>query len=281
MNQKKQWLINGIILIIVGFFIYFQLNALNETNDEENLTKEDLFNEIDQQVETNAKYPEKMELISKMYNPSQFQTLKCSYEVIDNNYGVEKYQFAIDVINEKSMIQTDSYTIILDAKKKTKTDFYEKEKKFGVYPLIESNESEEDTSDLFEEILQISDSLESYISTAGLNIVRSEFIQFLVDFENWSVEETEFLNRKSSRLTGTIDRTQSENLYGNFEWVVDQETGVTLDLKVFDEAGEVKYHIQTIEIEFNEPVDPSIFEKDPTGYTEIESMKNPYSDDQQ
>ncbi|WAA09372.1 hypothetical protein [Fervidibacillus albus] len=220
-------------------------------------------------------------MISKMYNPSQFQTLKCSYEVIDNNYGVEKYQFAIDVINEKSMIQTDSYTIILDAKKNTKTDFYEKEKKFGVYPLIGSNESEEDTSDLFEEILQISDSLESYISTAGLNIVRSEFIQFLVDFDSWSIEETEFMNRKGSKITGTIDRTQSENLYGNFEWIVDQETGVTLDLKVFDEAGEVKYHIQIIKIEFNEPVDPSIFEKDTTGYTEIETMNNLYSDDQQ
>ena len=130
---------------------------------------------------------------------------------------------------------------------------------------LRPKQKEEDEGQSLAEYIYGKEHAEEYIGVA-FNIVNSEYSAYLRRFEDWEFQEVTFLGLSSYKITGVIDQQLSDDLSGNFEMVVEKNTGIILDFRVFDEKNEIKYSLTTKSININIEVDEKIFEKDTSQY---------------
>jgi len=90
---------------------------------------------------------------------------------------------------------------------------------------------------------------------------------YLKNYNNWSISgEEKYLGRDSVKIVGVLDFTGKSH-ENNFIILVDKTTGIILKSEDLDINGKVIYSLTTTEIEIDEGLDKTVFEKTTTGYS--------------
>lgn len=236
-------------------------NEIDENSQDESFDKKDALILL---IMDSTEHFQKVQGIVEQYNSLLDKTTIIQY-AIDNDQKI-----GITTTNSENEASQKTY---INVPRDQKISINEQEKTYMEFLVQKVSEEEQQAIKMLngnERLVRGFRSNEGgmYVGFA-YQIINSELVLYLKEYEDWNFEETEYLNFPAYQLTGTIGSTVSQNNAGPFEMIVHRDTGVVLVYKSFNDNGDILLSIDTKEILFDKDVDPSVFELDLSGYEKV------------
>ncbi|MBP3038799.1 anti-sigma factor [Bacillaceae bacterium Marseille-Q3522] len=281
--KGKQLVISGVIAFVIIAYIFLELGYLDRFKPDafQDSGVQEYKEEVKEQKQQSIEHPEKEALLLKMLDSvDYFHDVAGEFEIYNREMNqVTGFKYAVDTENKNGIgtVLTNntatSTTIFLGTEQK-KLVFDEQShtyREFAWEPLPKDPELAKYRAS--ERINSGKVRLDTEFTGYAGFVVDSEFIVFLTNFEDWQMEEVTFLDLPAYKLTGVIQEGKSESLSGNFEMVVEKNTGITLDFRSFDANNEVKYSITTQSINIDKGLAADTFTKDLTSYQKLDPIE--------
>lgn len=279
--KRKSYVVE---ILLTCFLIALLLFKVFPFWEQEEIKEDDKTNEEFKQFETavkaSSKYPEQERIHQKIVDSiDYFKTVEGEYEVVDVEIdSTQKITYYIDSEHKRGR------SSFMENNQKEKTVIYNENKKItfddseGTYQEFSWHPVKKD-----EKLLKMPPN-KRYLNETGSQLSRqdagfigyaSQSINFelsflLMFYEDWKIEsEIEYLDLPAYKITGVVSEKLSDSLKGNFEMIVEKNTGIVLDFRSFDDNGQIKYSITTKKIKLNQEMDSQIFLKDTSEYKKI------------
>ncbi|HEY4601105.1 MAG TPA: hypothetical protein VIG73_07525 [Cerasibacillus sp.] len=276
MRFAKPILIVLSVIVIISYILY-ELDVFPVTKDdvvEEHQQKVEQTKEVIKKDKEKQKTGEmtKEKLIEKMLDSTlYFDNVQGKYIYTESDGARQMHQEVSYVLDRKNLrskhhfiIDQGEFVLYSDADNKIYVNEMEK-----VYQSFRHSEHVEGNPNDHTIVDRIHMGLHK--DPEGMNLVHSsvvgsDFLPTLQYFSDWEFDETMFLGFSSYLIEGDEGNFSEGD---TFTMIVEKNTGIILDYRVYDKKGDEIVSLMTEDIVIDtKTIDPTIFEPDLTGYKE-------------
>ncbi|WIY59650.1 anti-sigma factor [Bacillus arachidis] len=254
-----------------GVFEYVTKKAFSDYENEE-------------ETKSNVNYPEKEKIHQKMLDSiDYFKNVTGQFEeYTSSSHLITTYKYAIDTENKRGISskedrQSKKMTILYNNGKRQ--EFNDKDATYKEVDWKPEPKNKEllkltPTERVFNKVGEKKRYDGEYVGFATYSI-QSEFADLLIRYKDWNFKEIKYLGLDCYKIEGVINIempvSTSEDLQGEFEMIVEKNTGIMLNFLSFDK-GMIQYSITTEKIQINKRINENVYQKDVSSYEKLKNV---------